>query len=65
MQVGLAAVDEDGVWVPDPLQHLDVERNVADLLHRPVEGQAGVGPHLPEVAVHGVDLYPAVKLSLV
>ena len=51
VQVGLAPVHEDGVRVPDPLQHLDVERHVADLLHGAVEGQARVRPHLPEVAV--------------
>lgn len=56
MYIGVAAVDEDGVRMPDALQHLDVEGDVGHLLHGLVEGQAHVLPHLPEVAVHGVDL---------
>ena len=37
VHVGRAPVDEDGVRVPDPLQHLDVQRHVVNSLSRRVE----------------------------
>ena len=56
MEVGLAAVEEVSVWLPDPLQnvHTDWQRlQVRILLRKP---QPGIHPALPEVAVHLVRL---------
>ena len=57
MDIGRPAVDEVRVRVPDPLQHLQVERHVGDLFFCGVEGQAAIDPVLSEVTVHGENLW--------
>lgn len=46
MEIGLSAVVEDCVGVPEPLQDLDVQGNV---LNGHVSRQSGVHPSLSEV----------------
>lgn len=49
VQVGLFAVVEVGVRLPDAFQHGDAERQC---LFAAPEGESPVHPRLPEVAVH-------------
>lgn len=53
MEIGLAAIVEDCVGVPEPLQDLDVQ---GDILYGHVSRQSGVHPSLSEVNLDGVDL---------
>ena len=53
VQVGVLAVVEDGVRMPDLLEDRDAEGHV---LERVVHGQTFVVPRLAEVAVHRVHL---------
>lgn len=54
VQIGLFPVVEISVWLPDPLQHRDAERESVFIVAG--KRQAPVDPRLPEITVHRVRL---------
>ena len=54
MEVGVLAVEEEGVWAPDLVEELPVHGELRQV--GLVEGEARVGPVLAEVAVEGEPL---------
>lgn len=58
MEIGLSAIVEYCVGVPEPLQDLDVQ---GDILYGHVSRQSGVHPSLSEVNLDGVDLRQIFK----